>query len=99
MNQRLPADQPSARVKLAFRYFQPPVGARVEWDQDRPLRLAAGAIRGNVITYAGPWRSSGDWWTENPWNRDEWDVSLNDGAIYRIYREPDAACFVEGVYD
>lgn len=87
------------RSILAFRYFQPPLSAKVEMIEQRPIRLAAGAIRGNVITYAGPWRSSGDWWTEGPWNRDEWDVSLNDGAIYRIYREPEALWFVEGSYD
>jgi protein ImuB len=91
--------QQEMKPQLAFRYFNPPLQARVELQGDTPVRLAAGAIRGNVITCAGPWRSSGDWWTENPWKRDEWDVSLNDGAIYRIYREPDQSWFVEGAYD
>jgi protein ImuB len=92
-------DPPAAAPRIAFRYFSPPIGAQVQLDQGRPLRLAAGAIRGNVITYAGPWRTSGDWWSCNPWDRDEWDVSLNDGALYRIYRDPKAAWFIEGTYD
>ncbi len=25
---------------------------------------------------AGPWRTSGDWWTTTVWNRDEWDIAL-----------------------
>ena len=25
---------------------------------------------------SGPWRSSGDWWHENPWNLDEWDLEI-----------------------
>ncbi len=98
-NPKAPAAKPDARTQLAFRYFQPPLAAKVELDAGRPVRLAAGVIRGNVITYAGPWRSSGDWWTENPWNRTEWDVSLNDGAIYRIYRNADSSWFIEGTYD
>jgi protein ImuB len=92
-------DSPPAAPRIAFRYFSPPLAAQVQLDQGRPLRLAAGTIRGNVITSAGPWRTSGDWWSCNPWDRDEWDVSLNDGALYRIYRDPKAAWFIEGTYD
>ena len=32
------------------------------------------------------------------WQRDEWDIALSDGALYRIYCEP-AGWFVEGSYD
>jgi protein ImuB len=92
-------DSRPSHPRIAFRYFTPPLAAQVQLGQGRPLRLAAGAIRGNVITYAGPWRSSGDWWSVNPWDRDEWDVSLNDGSLYRIYRDPKAAWFIEGTYD
>jgi hypothetical protein len=35
-----------------------------------------------------------------PWDRDEWDVTLSDGATYRIFRDrhSDAWC-VEGIVD
>ena len=34
------------------------------------------------------------------WNRDEWDVSLNDGAVYRIFRDRSTdAWFVEAMVD
>ncbi len=34
------------------------------------------------------------------WNRDEWDVSLSDGGVYRIYRDRDRdRWFVDGVID
>ena len=36
----------------------------------------------------------------DPWDRDEWDVTLSDGATYRLFRERDAdAWFLEGVVD
>jgi len=35
-----------------------------------------------------------------PWDRDEWDVTVNDGATYRLFRERDAnAWFIDGVLD
>ena len=43
---------------------------------------------GKVIDLAGPWRTSGDWWTLEPWSRDEWDIALSDGALYRLYCSP-----------
>ena len=34
------------------------------------------------------------------WDRDEWDVTLSDGATYRVFRERDTdAWFIEGVVD
>ena len=86
-------------ICIAFRYFQPSIQAQVELKGEHPIRLAAGSIRGNVITDAGPWRTSGDWWTGDSWDRDEWDVSLNDGGVYRIFRNRDGAWFIEGTYD
>ena len=38
--------------------------------------------------------------TTGGWDRDEWDVTLSDGATYRVYRERDTdAWFIEGVVD
>jgi hypothetical protein len=34
------------------------------------------------------------------WDRDEWDVTLKDGATYRVFRERDAdRWFIEGIVD
>jgi protein ImuB len=97
---RLPALSRDGRaVQLAFRYFRPPLPAKVELQRSRPLRVAAPGVRGSIITYAGPWRTSGHWWAGDSWDREEWDISLNDGAIYRMYREPSEAWFLDGVYD
>lgn len=87
---------PHARV--ALRVFRPPRTARVTIDSGRPRFVAAEGVRGRVLELAGPWRTSGDWWTVDPWERDEWDVALSDGALYRIYCAP-PGWFVEGSYD
>ena len=83
---------------LVIRLYRPALHARVIVEHGYPRRVAAQGITGNVITYGGPWRGSGDWWTHATWARDEWDVALSDGGVYRIYRT-DNEWFVSGVYD
>jgi hypothetical protein len=35
-----------------------------------------------------------------PWDRDEWDVSLSDGAVYRVFRNRETdGWFIDGVVD
>jgi protein ImuB len=98
----------------ALRIYRPPLPATVQAPEGRPSHISARGVQGKVLTRAGPWRSSGDWWTATPWARDEWDVALSNGALYRIYFErpagrskSDVGCwmldvgrwFVEGCYD
>jgi protein ImuB len=68
-----------------------PVAAKVMVEQGRPVRVtssARGLPGGPVKHCAGPWRSSGAWWTldRRAWDRDEWDVELPDG-VYRLARD------------
>jgi len=93
------AHHPPPATHQAFRYFRPPLPAKIELQHARPARLAASGITGKITVAAGPWRTSGNWWTSSPWNRDEWDIALLNGTLYRIYREPAAGWFIEGVYD
>jgi protein ImuB len=97
-----PAVSPALPVppitRLALRVFRPALVARVALASGQPGYVMADGVRGKVLDLAGPWRTSGDWWTPDPWHRDEWDVALSDGALYRIYCEP-RGWFVEGSYD
>ncbi|MDX1982306.1 MAG: hypothetical protein SFV51_18680 [Bryobacteraceae bacterium] len=93
----LVADSGENGLRLGFRYFRPPLGARVEMQRGVPSKLFATGIWGQVERASGPWRMSGDWWAQTVWDREEWDVLLNDGALYRIFLS--RRWFVEGSYD
>jgi protein ImuB len=84
-------------ARLAFRYFRPPVEARVETERGVPKHITARVCRGKIVKVAGPWRSSGDWWMADAWNRDEWDIAIADGGLYRIFCTK--GWLVEGTYD
>ncbi|HTM05296.1 MAG TPA: hypothetical protein VL173_17420 [Vicinamibacterales bacterium] len=90
---------------LAVRRFRLPIPARVHVDAGKPARVTTdrrGLGGGRVEQCAGPWRTSGVWWEESDreWDRDEWDVTLADGATYRVFRERDSNhWFLEGVID
>jgi protein ImuB len=74
----------AAESRLAFRYFRPPLEARVETEAGRPKHLWTRMFQGEVMKIAGPWRTSGEWW-KFLWDRDEWDVALSNGSLYRVY--------------
>jgi protein ImuB len=76
--------EPAAGV-LALRRLRPPRPVTVDVHDGRPARVTdpvAGTLA--VVTCAGPWRISGDWWDVNVWARDEWDVALTDQTIWRL---------------
>jgi protein ImuB len=86
------------RTRLALRVFRPPRAARVMVEDGQPNHVLAEGVRGRILSMAGPWRTSGDWWTAEPWARDEWDIALSDGVLYRLFCCPHG-WFVEGSYD
>src|SRR4029453_15857495 len=91
---------------------------------------------GRLLPWAGPWRTSGNWWVggerlrpcgaedmrirgdasasvrggggapppvKERWqalDRDEWDVSLSDRAVYRIFRDRETnGWFIDAIVD
>ncbi len=93
------------RDAAALRRFRLPVAARVETERQMPARVwpsARGLPGGAVLRASGPWRSSGRWWmtTRGAWDRDEWDVELTTGAVYRLARDRTTGQWdVEGTLD
>jgi protein ImuB len=91
---------PPAMLRLAMRLFRPALNARVRLVDLAPKRVVALGVHGAVVESAGPWKTSGDWWAHTPWVREEWDVALDDGALYRIYCELQSReWYVHAVYD
>jgi protein ImuB len=85
---------------LGFRRYCPPLNANVQLDGGKPQRIQAPGLVGRVVSRSGPWRASGDWWNSKSWSRDEWDVALTDGGLYRIYYDWHRGhWYVEGSYD
>jgi protein ImuB len=80
-----------------------PAVIRVAVERGRPVHIATsrrGTPYGGITDAAGPWRTSGEWWTKTNWNRNEWDVALKSGAVCRIYQDRATdRWFLEGVYD
>jgi protein ImuB len=85
---------------LCLRRFRPPRYAQVIVVNHRPVRVVSQSVQGRVVMAKGPWRSSGEWWRGDAWNRDEWDIGLESGALYRLFQEVESGrWFVEGSYD
>lgn len=103
----------SALKKLpVVRRFRQPIPARVDVHQGRPLRVTSNRrhLRGGYVEVcAGPWRSSGDWWVTDTrprksalgsWDRDEWEVTLRDGATYVVSQvRHRGGWFIDGILD
>ena len=107
--------------RLALRMLRPAWQLRVQLSEGRPVHLTPrttasdrAGLQGRIVWSAGPWRSSGEWWTENangadkasgPFDREEWDVALANGngpsvALYRMYRDlASGQWFVDASYD
>jgi len=86
------------RGALALRRLRPPLSARVTLTAGRPVHLQSDRLTARIVATVGPWRSSGEWWTERPWIRDEWDAELPDGTLCRLAHDG-SAWRLEGIYD
>ena len=75
---------------LALRRVRPPVPTSIRPNQ--------------FLVRAGPWRSSGEWWTgtseAKAWSHDQWDIEFTDGTMCRVFWNHDkSGWFVDGIYD
>lgn len=87
----------------AMRIYRPPLPATVEFRDGTPAFLFCEGARRQILAFAGPWKRKGDWWSEAPWAREEWDVAIrtlrpkvqaenayrseNETALYRVYKD------------
>jgi protein ImuB len=89
MQRFLPADPGGEKEKTesaasrapitAMRVFRPPLRATVTLHDGKPVHVVCTKrkeICGEILWMAGPWRTSGDWWEQDGWARDEWDIAM-----------------------
>jgi protein ImuB len=91
------------KASVSFRMFRPPVPATLELHAGRPTRVAFQGLRGEVLAASGPWRTSGDWWREDGWEQDEWDMEIRfhsssasrdrDVAVAAVSSAPDCGLY------
>lgn len=101
-DRRLPPRK--SRGLLAVRVFRPPVAVEViTREVDGETQIAAvqgdGDLSGAVRVSSGPWRIEEGWWREAPEAREYWDVELERGGIYRLYRDAGRRWLVDARYD
>jgi protein ImuB len=91
------------KAVAAMRIYRPAIPARLDFQEGKPVHLNCDGVRRQVLAFAGPWRTKGDWWSETTWARDEWDIEIRslhpryradssnsdeeDTALYRIYKD------------
>ena len=93
-------DTEMKNARLCLRRFRPPRYAQVIVVNRQPVRVVSPSVSGRVVMAKGPCRTSGEWWREGEWNRDEWDIALESGALYRLFQEMTGGrWFIEGSYD
>jgi protein ImuB len=105
-NQPVESQKQNEAAVTAMRIFRPPLKAMVTLQEGRPARIECPRrkeICGEILWAAGPWRTSGDWWEQEGWARDEWDIALQEAAsitLYRLIRDLLSGQWqVEGNYD
>jgi len=88
----------SQSIGLQLRRYRPALPAGLEFRDQKPSCVHSRAINGAVVEVRGPFHSSGNWWDDGRWAREEWDIQMADGALYRVFHSS-KGCFVEGRYD
>jgi protein ImuB len=97
----------SQQAKFGFRYFRPPLPAYVALDEGQPVKVSWKGNTGKVVHASGPWRVSGEWWEENSWQEDAWEVELSfagknaasSGIYCIVFDAKQKRWFVRGGYD
>jgi protein ImuB len=67
-----------------LRRYRPGIAARVELSGGKPALMQSSLVSGRILEVRGPWKSSSNWWDRTRWETQEWDISLDNGGLYRI---------------
>ena len=86
--------------QLGMRRYRPPQQIEILMGRDGPSAMHGTGISARIVVAAGPYRTSNEWWKEEGWSRDYWDVHASDGALYRLHQDRQSGSwYVDGYYD
>jgi protein ImuB len=89
----------SNAARLVLRALRPAAAVEVLCSGGRPQFVRGKQVGARVISYAGPWRQTGEWWSEHAFARDYYELALADGRVYRAFRELDSGqWYLDGIY-
>lgn len=74
-----------------------PEPIEVEWEDGMPSRVRLGSRWEPVLTWSGPWRLNGRWWTGEAGVADRYQLVTSVGAFLCVVAEGQA--YLAGVYD
>ncbi len=70
---------------LAIRALRPPLRADVRVSRGIPEFVRSPIANGHVVHLAGPWRTTGSWWSrEGRFAYDSFDIQTSDGTVSRL---------------
>jgi protein ImuB len=79
-----PVSDAACSLGLAVRALRPPLAAAVRSARGAPCWVQSALANGEVVRCAGPWRTTGQWWSEARYAFDHYDVSTADGLVVRL---------------
>jgi len=82
----------------ALRRFRAPLPASMLLVKNKPAHFRSSAIQGEVTARKGPYHLSGSWWDEKEWERAEWDLEMENGALCQCHASG-GKWELDGVYD
>lgn len=95
-----PGDEAPPAGRPTLRALRPAREVRVVAAAGTPVAVTLTGLGGAVVASAGPYRSTGEWWTDRPWTRDDYDVLTAAGALLRLcFDRGERRWFVDGIYD
>jgi protein ImuB len=81
-----------------LRRFRSRVPASMLLVKNRPTNFRSAKVQGDVRDEKGPYMASGNWWDENAWDRAEWDLELDNGALCQCHASG-GKWELDGIYD
>jgi len=90
--------EPPPLPASALRRFRAPLPASVLLAKNRPAHFRSAKVNGPVRAENGPYLASGNWWDEQAWDRAEWDLELESGALCQCHSSG-SQWALDGIYD